>query len=100
MGSEMCIRDRGGAPVTLYLCVFQLYWFTVEFGLVRQDGQLRAYGAGTLSSYGELKHALSDSPKQLPFSPAVTSVQEYTDEDLQPVYFYVESFDDMMQKMR
>nr|XP_022288026.1 tyrosine 3-monooxygenase-like [Crassostrea virginica] len=77
-----------------------LYWFTVEFGLVRQDGQLRAYGAGTLSSYGELKHALSDSPKQLPFSPAVTSVQEYTDEDFQPVYFYVESFDDMMQKMR
>lgn len=77
-----------------------LYWFTVEFGLVRQDGKLRAYGAGTLSSYGELKHALSDSPKQLPFSPTVTSVQEYTDEDLQPIYFYVESFEDMMQKMR
>ncbi|XP_056017017.1 tyrosine 3-monooxygenase-like [Ostrea edulis] len=77
-----------------------LYWFTVEFGLIRQDGQLRAYGAGTLSSYGELKHSLSDSPKQLPFNPAVTSVQEYTDDDLQPVYFYVESFEDMMQKMR
>ncbi|XP_062607643.1 tyrosine 3-monooxygenase-like [Saccostrea cucullata] len=77
-----------------------LYWFTVEFGLIRQDGTLRAYGAGTLSSYGELKHALSDSPRQLPFNPAVTSVQEYTDEDLQPVYFFVESFEDMMQKMR
>lgn len=47
-----------------------------------------------------MKHALSDSPKQLPFSPTVTSVQEYTDEDLQPIYFYVESFEDMMQKMR
>lgn len=77
-----------------------LYWFTVEFGLCKENGELRAYGAGTLSSYGELQHALSDAPDQLPFDPKSTAVQEYTDDDLQPIYFYVESFDDMMQKMR
>nr|KAG5687097.1 hypothetical protein BaRGS_010542 [Batillaria attramentaria] len=77
-----------------------LYWFTVEFGLCKQNGELRAYGAGTLSAYGELKHALSDSPKRLPFDPEVTSLQEYTDEDFQPVYFVVESFEEMMDKMR
>ncbi|XP_033740980.1 tyrosine 3-monooxygenase-like isoform X2 [Pecten maximus] len=77
-----------------------LYWFTVEFGLCKENGELRAYGAGTLSSYGELQHALSDAPDQRPFDPAKTSVQEYTDDDLQPIYFYVESFDDMMLKMR
>ncbi|XP_041355019.1 tryptophan 5-hydroxylase 1-like [Gigantopelta aegis] len=77
-----------------------LYWFTVEFGLCKEKGELRGYGAGVLSSYGELKHALSSTPQKKPFEPASTAVQEYTDEDFQPLYFYVESFEDMMDKMR
>ena len=50
------------------------YWFTVEFGLCRQGGQIRAYGAGLLSSFGELEYCLTDKPKLADFDPAVTGV--------------------------
>ena len=43
----------------LFLCspfsVCQIYWFTVEFGLCRQDNEIKAFGAGLLSSFGELE---------------------------------------------
>ena len=54
-----------------------IYWFTVEFGLCRQPNGVRAYGAGLLSSFGELEYSLSDKPKHLPFDCATMGVQPY-----------------------
>eukprot|EP01100_Stratorugosa_tubuloviscum_P008427 TRINITY_DN3517_c1_g1_i1.p1 TRINITY_DN3517_c1_g1~~TRINITY_DN3517_c1_g1_i1.p1 ORF type:complete len:455 (+),score=212.22 TRINITY_DN3517_c1_g1_i1:103-1467(+) len=76
------------------------YWFTVEFGLLRQNGQLRAYGAGLLSSFGELEYSLSDKPEFRPFDPFVTCNQPYPITTFQPVYFVAESFIKMQEQMK
>jgi phenylalanine-4-hydroxylase len=44
-----------------------LYWYTVEFGLVEAEGDIKAYGAGLLSSFKEMKHAFSDEAERRPF---------------------------------
>ncbi|CAD5113442.1 DgyrCDS2609 [Dimorphilus gyrociliatus] len=76
-----------------------LYWFTVEFGLCGENGETRAYGAGLLSAFGELKHALSDVPEKRPFSLEEISTQIYQDQDYQPLYFVADSFENMMEKL-
>ncbi|XP_072182274.1 tryptophan 5-hydroxylase 1-like [Diadema setosum] len=76
------------------------YFFTVEFGLCMQNGQTRAYGAGLLSSIGELKHALSPNAKVLPFHPDVTSKQTCIITTYQDVYFISKSFEEAKHQMR
>eukprot|EP01059_Diplonema_ambulator_P027151 TRINITY_DN448_c1_g1_i4.p1 TRINITY_DN448_c1_g1~~TRINITY_DN448_c1_g1_i4.p1 ORF type:complete len:473 (+),score=152.80 TRINITY_DN448_c1_g1_i4:121-1419(+) len=84
------------------------YWFSVEFGLCKQEGQLRAYGAGLLGSFGELKYCLSGpgngdeetGPRYLPWQPEVAAVTEYPITRFQPTYFVAESFADATKKLK
>ncbi|KAK9308707.1 hypothetical protein QLX08_001427 [Tetragonisca angustula] len=77
-----------------------IYWFTVEFGLCKEGAEVKAYGAGLLSAYGELLHALSDKCEHRPFEPKTTAVQKYQDQEYQPIYYVAESFEDAKEKFR
>nr|XP_034184941.1 tryptophan 5-hydroxylase 1 [Osmia lignaria] len=77
-----------------------LYFFTVEFGLCKQDGVLRVYGAGLLSSVAELKHAVSAPEKTFRFEPDVTCKQECIITAFQNAYYYTDCFEEAKEKMR
>lgn len=77
-----------------------IYWFTVEFGLCKQGGEIKAYGAGVLSSFGEMEYALSDKPEKRPFDAQLAAVTKYPITEYQPVYYVAESFQDAKEKVR
>lgn len=71
----------------------RLYWYTVEFGLINTDRGLRAYGAGILSSAGELRHSVtSPQPQRLGFDLERIMHTRYKIDSYQASYFVVDSF--------
>uniref|UniRef100_A0A8D9ARR4 Tryptophan 5-hydroxylase 2 n=3 Tax=Cacopsylla melanoneura TaxID=428564 RepID=A0A8D9ARR4_9HEMI len=77
-----------------------LYFFTVEFGLCKQDGELKVYGAGLLSSVAELQHAVTSTSKIRRFDPAVTVNEECIITAYQNAYYYTDTFEEAKEKMR
>ena len=75
----------------------RLYWYTVEFGLIREGDGLKLYGAGIVSSYGESKFALDDpSPNRLGFDLKRVMRTKYRIDDYQQTYFVIDSFDELL----
>jgi phenylalanine-4-hydroxylase len=76
----------------------RLYWYTVEFGLVRENGALRIYGAGIVSSYGESIFALDDaSPNRIGFDLERIMRTEYRIDDYQQNYFVIDSYEQLLR---
>lgn len=71
--------------------LLRLYWFTLEFGLVEERAGLRAYGAGLLSSFGELPHAFSEAVDRRSFKLEEVIEQDYAHDRMQDVLFVVPS---------
>ncbi len=79
----------------------RLYWYTVEFGLIRDGDDLKLYGAGIVSSYGESIFALDDpSPHRLGFDLKRVMRSEYRIDDYQQNYFVIDSFEDLLRQTR
>jgi phenylalanine-4-hydroxylase len=77
----------------------RLYWFTIEFGLMRTASGIRAYGAGLLSSGGELAYCVDDAkPRRLPFDLERMMRTEYQIDRYQDTYFVIDSFDQLMRE--
>ena len=71
----------------------RLYWYTIEFGLIQQENGLRAYGAGILSSAGELVHAVkSRQPQRIVLDVLRAMRTRYKIDSFQQSYFVIDSF--------
>ena len=84
----------GGLP---YLA--RLYWYTIEFGLITTPAGLRAYGAGLLSSGGEIAHCLeSPIPHRIGFDVARVMRTLYKIDTYQDTYFVIGSFAELFER--
>jgi phenylalanine-4-hydroxylase len=72
----------------------RLYWYTVEFGLIREENRLKLYGSGIVSSFGEAIFALDDpSPHRIGFDLERVMRTRYRIDDYQQSYFAIDSFE-------
>lgn len=77
----------------------RLYGFTVQFGLVQERGETRLYGAGLLSSSGEIHHCIGDVTRRFPFDLATVLHTPYSEAQLQEQYFVLDSWDQLTESV-
>ncbi|HEX4330287.1 MAG TPA: phenylalanine 4-monooxygenase [Burkholderiales bacterium] len=98
---HMCEYGKGGLKALglgglKYLA--RLYWYTIEFGLMKSEDGVRAYGAGLISSGGELGYSVqSDKPARRPFDLMTVMASDYRIDAYQDQYFVIESFGQLLQ---
>lgn len=74
----------------------RMFWYTVEFGLIRTKQGLRAYGGGILSSISETVYSVeSDIPLRVIFDPIAAFRMPYRIDRLQPVYYVIENYQEL-----
>ncbi len=93
----------------------RLFWFTVEFGLIREDGKIKVYGSGLVSSHGESAYSLKgewerkgrgvpdctprDVPEYRPFDLERICETDFEIDHFQPIYYVLESFEQLRDAM-
>ncbi len=96
-GEKGAEAERLGATAILA----RLYWYTVEFGLIREPDGIKAYGAGMLSSFAETAFSVDDaSPNRIGFDLERVMRTAYRIDDFQQTYFVLESFGDLFRALQ
>ena len=94
------VKAHGIGPEALQMLT-RLYWYTVEFGLIKQHDDLRIYGSGIVSSKGESIHCLdSDAPNRIGFDLERIMRTRYRIDSYQKTYFVIDSFEQLMDATR
>src|SRR6185312_14973955 len=90
------VKAHGIGPEAL-VNLTRLYWYTVEFGLIKQDDGLRIYGSGIVSSKGESIHCLeSSAPNRIGFDLQRIMRTRYRIDTYQKTYFVIDSYEQLM----
>ncbi|MBV9730539.1 MAG: phenylalanine 4-monooxygenase [Pseudonocardiales bacterium] len=96
---ELAGRASLRATTDVSLDVFsRVFWFTLEFGVVHENGAVKAYGAGLLSSYGEIQVFRDAEIRE--WDLVAMATQEYDITHYQPVLFAATSFEQMLSDLR
>ena len=77
--------------------ITRLFWFTIEFGLIRENDKVRILGSGLLSSYGEAIHCLSEMVERRPFRLSEVVAQPFRVDVYQDVLFIAESLEQLIE---
>lgn len=77
----------------------RIYWFTIEFGLIRENEKLRVYGAGIISSFGETNNCLKDETQKFDFNVKQILQTPFRTDILQDKYFVIDSFDQLYESI-
>lgn len=94
---ELGVRYQGNEKITTMLG--RIYWFTVEFGLIKNKEAKKIYGAGILSSHGETNFSLSEVPRHIPFDAEQIMFTHFENDKIQDKYFVIDSFRQLYDSM-
>jgi phenylalanine-4-hydroxylase len=78
----------------------RLFWFTVEFGVIRQHGRIKLYGSGLISSQGESDHVIRGGSEIRDFKLDEVLDRDFNISEMQPVLYAVESFEQIYEATR
>jgi phenylalanine-4-hydroxylase len=85
------LAERSNYNAAVVEAIARLYWYTVEFGLIQENGALKIYGAGILSSIGETAYCLSGKVPLVPFDAETIINTPYIKDSYQSQYFVINS---------